>query len=222
MRALTLIFAGLMLCETASAAALRAYSLNQPDRKICASSEDKKHDIKQSTQKRVSLAKLAREALAVHFGDSQYKTAQELIEATPVAAEYKIPAGLFVTLSKNGKTRACWGSVYPTNQDLIRATVETTENALTKEYRYARIGANEYASLKAQVTVIRGLQPINGLSGQNAMQFGMFVRQGSRGAVILPGEVSDAHYQLIKCKLKAGIPVNQPCQIYRIRADVLK
>ncbi len=214
MRTLTLFFVALMLCNTASIVA--------STRPTGATMVKSKLPTKKVVGVRVSLAKLAREAVAVHFGDSHFQNSEQLIAATPIWDEYKKPAGLFVTLSRGGKTRACWGSVYPTNQDLVTATVETTEQALTKEYRYPRIRRSEWQSLKAQVTVIRSLEPISNLSEQNAMQYGMYVRQGGRGAVLLPGEASDAHYQLVRCKLKAGIPVSQPCQIYRMRADVLK
>jgi len=171
---------------------------------------------------RASLPDLAREAVAIHFHGSRYMSLEELIQATPVCKEYKRSSGLFVTLSKNGQTRACWGSIYPQNEDLVKATILTTEAALTKEYRFPHVRASEWRSLKPQVTIVRDLQPISSMSGQNPLHFGLLVRSGSRGAVLLPGEAADAHYQLVKCKLKAAIPVNQPCQLYRIRADVLK
>ncbi len=171
---------------------------------------------------RAILPELAREAVAIHFHASRYQSLKELIDSTPVSDVYKRPAGLFVTLSKNGRTRACWGSIYSQNEDLVKATILTTEAALTKEYRFPRIRACEWRRLKAQVTVVRELRPISTMSGQNPLRYGLLVRSGGRGAVLLPGEAADPHYQLVKCKLKAAIPVNQPCQLYRIRADVYK
>jgi AMMECR1 domain-containing protein len=173
-------------------------------------------------KERVSLPELASQALAVHFHASEFKSLEQLIKATPTCDDYKHPQGLFVTLSRNGQTRACWGSINARNEDLVAATVFTTENALTKEYRFPRIRNNEWEFLKTQVTVIRSIEPINNISEQNALQYGLLVRSGGRGAVMLPGEAKDAHYQLVKCKLKAGIPVDQPCQLYRIRANVYK
>jgi AMMECR1 domain-containing protein len=172
---------------------------------------------------RVSLPEVAREAMAIHFHASQYQSFKELLAATPVCKEYKQPAGLFVTLSRNGKTRACWGSIYAQDHDnLVEATVSTTEKALTKDYRYQRIRPSEWKFLKPQVTIIRDIEPIANMSQQNPLEYGLLVRYGGRGAVLLPGEASDAHYQLVRTKLKAGIPVGQPCQLYRIRADVLR
>jgi AMMECR1 domain-containing protein len=172
--------------------------------------------------KRVSLPELARETIAVHYKASTYTSLQQLARSTPVCTDYKRSYGLFVTLTRNGRTRACWGSVNPTGQDLVRTTIFTTEEALTKEYRFPRIRKSEWNQLKPQVTVIRAVEPIADLSEQNALRYGLLVRWQGRGAVLLPGEASDAHYQLIKCKLKADIPIKQPCQLYRITADVLK
>jgi AMMECR1 domain-containing protein len=213
-RKLTLFFAVLTLCNAQ-----------------CGWAASQKNHSEQATQlaslpmpavERVSLPLLAREALAVHFNASKFDSLDKLIEATPVCDDYKKPAGMFVTLSSHGKTRACWGSITPTNQDLIRSTVFTTESALTKEYRFPAVRASEWQSLKCQVTIVHSIEPIADISQQNALKYGLLVQYGGRGAVLLPGEVMDAHCQLLKCKLKAGIPVDQPCQIYRIRADVLK
>jgi len=182
----------------------------------------KEESVNLGKDERVSLPQLAREAIAVHFHASKYTSLEALIKETPVCAEYRKTTGLFVTLSRNGQTRACWGSIYPQNQDLVSTTIHNTEAALTKEYRYPRIRQNEWQLLKPQVTVIRNIEPISSIRDQNALRYGLLVRYGGRGAVLLPGEASDAHYQLVKCKLKAGIPVDQPCQLYRIKADVFK
>jgi AMMECR1 domain-containing protein len=207
MRVLTLFFAAaIFLCSLPSFAATQKTV--------------EREDV--SEKMHVSLAAVAREELAVHFHESQYKSLSELAQAMPVSDDYKKPQGLFVTLSKNGKTRACWGSVNAQYDDLIKATVFTTENALTKEYRFPRIRSEEWKSLKPQVTVIRDVEPIENMSQTNPLRYGLLVRCGGRGAVLLPGEAADAHYQLVQCKLKAGIPVNQPCQLYRLRADVFK
>ena len=139
-----------------------------------------------------------------------------------VAPRFHKRAGLFVTLSKAGETRACWGSLEGRYEDLVKATVYTTEAALTNEYRFSKITASEVDWLKPQVTVVTGLEPLRDLGHQNPGMYGMLVRAGSKSGVILPGETRDPYYQLVQCKLKAGIKPNQPCQIYRIKADVYR
>ena len=180
-------------------------------------------EIKPQLQTVDSLPKVVRQTLALHFGEStQYKNFDELAQSFAVPNKFKKPAGIFVTLSRKGKTRACWGSMYPQYPNLVVGTVYTTESALSKEYRYKKIRANEWQLLKPQVTVVRGVEPIGSMGDQNPLMYGLMVRSGSKSAVILPGEAIDAHYQLVMCKLKAGIPSTQTCQIYRIKADVFK
>jgi AMMECR1 domain-containing protein len=139
-----------------------------------------------------------------------------------VKREHERDAGLFITLIKNGGTRACWGSVNSSQRNLVQATVYTTEDALGKDYRYSKIKKSEINQLIPQVTVVKKIIPINSIVTMQPLKQGLMVRAGGKGAVLLPGEASDPHYQLVKTKLKAGIPMSQPCQLYRIEADVYR
>lgn len=170
----------------------------------------------------VSLPEIARQTMAVQFGDRSIgtKTLEQFATEFPVRAQFRKPAGLFVTLSIKGKTRACWGSVYPEEDTIAKSTVYSTISALTKEYRYPPVRRSEWKRLKVQVTVIKGIEPIESISFQNPLRDGLLVRSGGRGGVILPGEAIDAHYQLVLCKLKAGIKSGDPCQLYRLRTDI--
>lgn len=177
---------------------------------------------KAHSKKRARLPQIAREAMAYHFGDHSEKFAstRELIEQFEVLPNFRQSRGLFITLSKNGKTRACWGSTTADWPDLVSATVHTTFGALQKEYRFPQIKRHEWKNLNVQVTVIEGLQPVDSWRSVNPLRDGMFVRNGGRAAIILPGEAVDAYYQFVLCKLKAGIPPKQRCQVYKVKCDV--
>ncbi len=171
--------------------------------------------------KTVKLNEIAMKTVENHFlPDGKRKSLTQLTEEFSQGKVAGKPRGVFVTLSKNGKTRACWGSISPEYADLIASTVYTTEAALNKEYRFAQVKRSEVDQLKAQVTVVKSVDPIESIREINPIRHGLFVRQGGRAAVLLPGECVDAHYQLVQCKLKAGIPVKSRCQMYRITADV--
>lgn len=158
-----------------------------------------------------------------HFS-AHPKTLSSLVKSLNEAQnpQYKESKGLFVTLSKEGKTRACWGSINPTEPDLVRAAVFTTEGALTKEYRYPPITRGEIEDLKVQITVIERVEPVNRRTSLRPLLDGLMVRSGGKAGVLLPGEASDPHYQVMQCKLKAGITPTEPCQIYRIKAHVIR
>lgn len=175
----------------------------------------------QQALKTVKLNEIAMKTVENHFLlDGKRKSLTRLTEEFSRGKVAGKPKGVFVTLSKDGKTRACWGSISPEYADLIASTVYTTEAALNKEYRFAPVKRSEIDQLKAQVTVVKSVDPIESIRELNPLRHGLFVRQGGRAAVLLPGECVDAHYQLVQCKLKAGIPVKSRCQMYRITADV--
>lgn len=179
-------------------------------------------------KKAESLTDIAKQTLAFHFEKQNFKqkSLSEFAGSFYVQPQYRQPKGLFVTVSTNGQTRACWGSLEPRYDNLVEATVFTTAQALKNEYRYKPIKAGEWRNLKAQITIVNNLEPIvggaRGLSGQNPLRDGLFVRAGGKTGVLLPGEVRDAYYQLVKCKLKAGIKPKEQCQIWRVKADVIR
>jgi AMMECR1 domain-containing protein len=173
------------------------------------------------SQKPVPLNKIAQATLINHF-ESHPKSIAAMVKSFTVPQIYKQSKGLFVTLSTNGKTRACWGSINPQRSNLVEATVATCEAALTKEYRYPTIRKKEVPNLKCQVTVVERIEPVARGVTLNPLIDGLMVRAGSKAGVLLPGEASDPHYQVMQCKLKAGITPKEPCQIYRMRAHVYR
>lgn len=168
-----------------------------------------------------ALTDVARRTLQYYFDTDRLKTGSltKLAQEFPADRSGMRPTGVFVTLSKNGKSRACWGSLTP-DKDLIKSTIYATIGALTREYRFTPVRSDEWKGLKVQVTLVRSLEPLSRISQQNPMLDGLLVRSGGKSGILLPGEASDAHYQLVQCKLKAGIRPGEPCQLYRIRADV--
>lgn len=173
----------------------------------------------------VPLPEIARKTMYRYFGKelsgSKNSGAMlDIVNKLKVEPKFLAPAGVFVTLSKNGKTRGCWGSVYPRESNVARETVLATLGALSKEYRFKRISANELKTLKIQVTVVRELTAVTNIKSINPLKDGVMVRAGGRGGVILPGEAVDAYYELVLAKLKAGIKPDEPCQIYKIKAEI--
>ncbi len=160
--------------------------------------------------------------MRLHFSTkaAEDKSYQRLIRENTLKKSYTGPKGVFVTLSENGQPRACWGSAYPQNKTVFEGIVYATLGALTKEYRYRPIRASEWTRLKRQVTVVKAVEPIERLSQVNPLRDGLLVRQGGKAGVMLPGEAKDATYQLVQCKLKAGIRPNEKFQMYRMVADV--
>jgi MEMO1 family protein len=167
-----------------------------------------------------SLVTLARKTIQAYFEGSFNNSTIKALLSEKVPKQYSKAAGVFVTLSSAGQTRACWGSLYPTHSSIAESTVYTTIDAIKKDYRYKPISSGEWKNLKPQVTVIEELEPIVSIRSQNALRDGLVLKAGYKSAVLLPGEVSDAYYQLVKCKLKAGVHKGEPYQLYRIKAAI--
>lgn len=232
---LTIIWAAL-LCGSACAAETM---------KKCSASAQKP----QNQERHYSLPEVAMYTVRYHFGlldppnmgglkvDSLEDLTKKMEAAAPtMTSDNARIKGVFVTLSKKGKTRACWGNLQGSSQNLVRDTIYTTMDALKKDYRHPQIKASEVNFLKPQVTVIRKMESINSISELNPLKDGLMLRQGGRSGVVLPGEAYDSHHQLVMCKLKAGIASNrgskgdnrngskqsQNYQLYRLEADVFK
>jgi len=167
------------------------------------------------------LPQVVRQTMEIYFDkpDAEKCLAQRLTERTK-DKRYQKSKGVFVTLSRNGKARACWGSIEPEGADLVQSTVYATLAALKKDYRYKPITASEWRYLKPQVTVIDGVEPIDDFHSLNPLKDGLLVRSGGKSGILLPREASDAFYQLVQCKLKAGIKTGEPCQLFRLRAQI--
>lgn len=165
---------------------------------------------------------IARKTMALHFGEEKMPQGglEGFSDSLRINNHFRQRAGVFVTLYRGGKTRACWGSVYPQADTIAKATVYATIGALTKEYRYKPIKPTEWKKLKTQVTIITGVEAIPSIAFQNPVRDGLLVRSGGKAGVLLPGEASDAVYQLVQCKLKAGIKSGEPCQLYRLRTEI--
>jgi AMMECR1 domain-containing protein len=181
----------------------------------------------------VSLPEIARQTMFRYFGklnpagratETTGKQANEnglqWVNLLKVEPRFLQPAGVFVTLSKRGKTRACWGSIYPREATIERETAISTLGALSRDYRFRPVSASELNDLKIQVTVIRGLEAVTDIKSINPFKEGVMVRSGGRGGVILPGEAVDAYYEFVLARLKAGIKPDEPCQIYKIRTEI--
>lgn len=174
-----------------------------------------------ASAKPVALPEIARFALRRFFKlEAPGQGLDEYANNVNCDSTFRKPAGVFVTLSKNGSTRACWGTVYAQQADIVHETVFSTLGALTKDYRFRPIRKSELPDLKIQVSIIRDIIAINNCASVNPLKDGIMVRSGGRSGVILPGEATDAYYEFVLARLKAGIKPGEPCQIYKLRTDI--
>ncbi|MFS8793254.1 AMMECR1 domain-containing protein [Synechococcus sp. R55.8] len=171
-----------------------------------------------------TLPALARQAIAYYFA-----TGQVLPPPEEIPPHWRRSAGVFVTVSTEGRPRGCWGSLDPSGEDLARATIRAAVGAVTRDWRYVPLQPGELESASIQVAIVRrvvpiasaGRSPFAAVEQVDPTRMGLFVRSGTRGAVLLPGEALTTEWQLATAKRLAGIPADQPVELFRVEAELL-
>lgn len=143
---------------------------------------------------------------------------------TPVRSGVAVQGGVFVTLAAAGPdgrqhTRACWGSLQPTGGDLADVIAATALDALTQDYRQPPVRAAELGHLRFIVSLVGARTSVRPRERLQPRREGLYLTDGARGAVLLPGEALTAAWQEAACRQKAGIPPDTP--VYRYRFQTL-
>jgi AMMECR1 domain-containing protein len=130
-------------------------------------------------------------------------------------------AGVFVTLSHKGQTRACWGTVRPRLASLAAELAANAARALYKDYRQAPISRTELDGLVAHVSIVGDLQPVGSPAELQPRRYGLLVAGQGRGGVLLPGEAATAAWQVYTCRRKAGLRAGERASMYRFETVVI-
>lgn len=175
-----------------------------------------------AASKSVRLNAIAQQTLATYLKDPTHFNADVWSSQFAVPKPYQQAKGVFVTFSKAGKTRACWGTLRPQQPNQVKETIFSTLSAINKDYRFPPIRVSELKSLHTQVTVIDKIQAVDSIAQVNPLRDGIVVRSQGKSGVILAGEATDATYQLTLAKLKAGIQPNEAFTLYRMKTHAIQ
>ena len=132
------------------------------------------------------------------------------------------PVGVFVTiLDKNNHSKGCWGRLYPQN-NLEESIITAAIDAATKDYRVRPLQKSDLSEVKFQVSFVTKIYPVSSIRSINPYRDGLMVQSGSKSGIILPGEATDAYYQMVMAKLKAGINPKEKCTLFQLITKVYK
>jgi AMMECR1 domain-containing protein len=159
---------------------------------------------------RQAIAKLTHDAIWAHVK-----------HLPPPSADLGAPAGVFVTISRAGVTRGCWGSVAPRTASLGAELAATAVKALSHDYRQPPIQPRELAGLVAHVSIVGELEPVEGADALQPRKFGLLVSGNGKGGVLLPGEAATATWQVATCRRKAGLRPRERARLYRFETAVV-
>lgn len=127
----------------------------------------------------------------------------------------KVPGGAFVTITLDGETRGCWGSLHPQRPQLAEEIAVAAAKALRVDYRHRPITREEWPRLAFYVSLVGPLQAVSDASAIRPKFDGLYVTSGRRGGVLLPGEAKTARWQVAEARRKAGLKPGEPAMLFR-------
>ncbi|MEB3223901.1 MAG: AMMECR1 domain-containing protein [Candidatus Sericytochromatia bacterium] len=145
-------------------------------------------------------------------------------DPTPLASvppALRAPAGVFVTLSRDGVTRGCWGTATGREASLAAELRTIAPRALTRDRRMRPIQRAELVHLVAHVSVLGPLSPLPSLQSLDPRRQGLMLTAGRRGALVLPGEAATPAWAAVLCRRKAGIGDRVLTRMYRFETVVV-
>lgn len=123
--------------------------------------------------------------------------------------------GAFVTFLRGTKVRACWGTMWPQTPDLAHEIAHSARRALYADHRRSPISRAEWPHLAILVSIVGPLERVMPGAMLFPLHQGLFVTQGAKGGVLLPGEARTARFQMAECRRKAGIRPRERADLFR-------
>ncbi len=134
-------------------------------------------------------------------------------------AELQAPAGVFVSLKKDGNLRGCIGTVQPTKNSAAEEIVENAVSAGCRDPRFQPVSLDELEGLQVSVDILTPPEKIESEDQLDPGLYGVLVRSGYRSGLLLPDleGINTVEEQVAIARQKAGIAPNEPVELYRFR-----
>lgn len=117
----------------------------------------------------------------------------------------RAPGGAFVTLSRHGATRLCWGSMSPREGMLGFDILTSAQRVAHWDLRQPPIRAHERRGLMATVAIVGRTWPLQDLRLYRPRSQGLWLHGRRGGAVLLPGEAATAAWAEARARASAGL-----------------
>jgi AmmeMemoRadiSam system protein A len=129
---------------------------------------------------------------------------------------------LFVTLrAADGELRGCIGRTEPRHASLAAEVADCAVGAATRDFRMPSVRLEELHSLQVEISLLYGLEPVQGSADLDPARFGIVVEHGAQRGVLLPDVegIESATEQLQVALRKAGIADSAPYRVRRFAVD---
>ncbi len=152
-----------------------------------------------------SLVRLARETVEEYVRNGRVISRPKTLEPEMIG-----PAGVFVSIKKDGQLRGCIGTIGPTQPSIAEEIISNTISASTRDPRFLPVREEELESLVYSVDVLTEPEAISRLSELDPKRYGVIVSKGNRRGLLLPNleGVDSVEEQVMIAKRKAGIDIN--------------
>jgi AmmeMemoRadiSam system protein A len=164
------------------------------------------------------IVKLAKDTVESYIRERKISPPQEL------TAEMKERAGVFVSIHKREELRGCIGTFEPTKSNVAEEIMANAISSSTRDPRFPPIKESELNDLEYSVDVLTEPEPVRDVSQLDPKEYGVIVQSGFRKGLLLPDleGVDSVEQQISICRLKAGIPADEPVNLYRFQVRRFK
>lgn len=97
-------------------------------------------------------------------------------------------AGVFVTIEKKGRLRACIGTYLPCYENIAEETICNAVAAASKDFRFGPVKKEELSDLDFTVYVLNKPEPVRFIEELNPKKYGVIVKsfKGEKSGLLLP------------------------------------
>ncbi|MCL5056778.1 MAG: AmmeMemoRadiSam system protein A [Actinobacteria bacterium] len=158
------------------------------------------------------LPRVAREALENYARGKKYN-----VSPADVPGEFSKPAGVFVSLKKDGQLRGCIGTILPRYGSIVEETVNNAISAGHRDPRFYPLDPGEIDGLDISVDVLYPPEPVQGLAELDPLRYGVIVKSGRKQGLLLPNleGIDTVEEQVEIARQKAGIAAGDPVELER-------
>lgn len=177
--------------------------------------ENKQRIINEQRENESELVKIARITLENYIKSSD-------IEAPDCKMSSKWldnKAGVFVTLTKDGRLRGCIGTLEPTQENIVKEVMQNAISAGTRDNRFSPVEESELEYLNYSVDVLDEAEKVIDISCLDVKKYGIIVERGMKRGVLLPNldTVHTVEDQIAIALEKAGISAMESYDLYRFQ-----
>lgn len=136
----------------------------------------------------------------------------------------KEKAGVFVTLKKNNKLRACMGTFRAVQENAAAEIISNAMTAAEDDPRFPELKKEELKDIVISVDILSKAEKISKKSELDPKKYGILVKGGHQTGLLLPDleGVDTVENQIKIAKRKAGLEEESEVEIYRFKVSRFK